>query len=94
MLQVLLMLCSIVIFIGGAFAIFSAVVHVEMLPIDESSTFVFANLFHDADVLLLSVGLAEMKHLWLWNELSLDRLLELGIATETVLLKLGTELVW
>ena len=93
MLQAKLMLCLIVIFIVGAFAIFRAVVLVEMLPIDANSVFVFANLFHDADVLRFSVGIAEMKHLWLWNELSLERLLELGIASETVLRKLSTVLV-
>ena len=94
MLQAKLMLCSIVIFIVGAFAIFRVVVLVEMLPIDANSKFVFANLFHDVDVLRFSVEIAQMKYLWLWNELSLDRLLELGIASETVSRKLSTVLVW
>lgn len=92
--QAQLMLCSILIFCGGAFSTFKVVVYVELLPIDENPTLIFADLLHDAIIFLFNVQIAERKHLWLWSELSMDRLLEFGIASETILGKFITVSVW
>jgi hypothetical protein len=92
--QAQLMRCSILIFFGGAFATFKAVVHVELLPIDENPILIFADLLHHAMIFLFNVQIAEMKHLWLWSELSMDRLLEFGIASGTILRNSITVSVW